>query len=196
LATSKGLSGCSPADVASNGAIRELDFRPNRAARALSPGTSRTVTILTSNTTLYGRAAILHGVEEAARAAGFPVGAGIRALRAVPAGIPVVAALEVTDTQDRKRYPSVTLDDRTAAQNATRDLLDLGHQTVHHVAIPSSTDAGARMQGWRAALKAAGVEPPRSCATSLASAGPASSCSTTPWTQTRRSPPHSPRHES
>ena len=175
-------------------AISQLGFRPNRAARALSLGTSPAVTVITSDTTLYGRASILHGVADAARAVGFSVGvcvldsaepdavhtaierscdptaggviviaydlAGVRALRAIPAGIPVAAALEVNDAQGGTRYPSVTLDDRTAAGSATRYLLDLGHRTVHYVAIPSSTDASARMQGWHAALRAAGAAIP------------------------------------
>jgi DNA-binding LacI/PurR family transcriptional regulator len=175
-------------------AIGELGFRPNRAARALSLGTTRAVTVITSDTTLYGRAMILHGVEEAARSAGFPVGvcvlespepdavakaierscdptaggviviaydlAGIQALRAIPAGIPVAAALEVTDTEDHGRYPSVVLDDRSAARAATRYLLDLGHRTVHYVAIPSSTHTSARTQGWRAALQERAIPVP------------------------------------
>ena len=59
------------------GAIRTLDYRPSRAARDLSRGRTRSVTVMTSNTTLYGRAALLQGVEEAARAAGFHVDIGV-----------------------------------------------------------------------------------------------------------------------
>ncbi len=59
-------------------AIEELDFRPNRAARALAGGPLQSVTVLTSNTTLYGYAAMLQGIEDAARAANF--GVGIRVL--------------------------------------------------------------------------------------------------------------------
>jgi DNA-binding LacI/PurR family transcriptional regulator len=55
-------------------AISDLGFRPNRAARALAGGSAQSVTVLTSNTTLYGYAAVLQGVEEAARAADFGVG--------------------------------------------------------------------------------------------------------------------------
>jgi DNA-binding LacI/PurR family transcriptional regulator len=55
-------------------AITDLGFRPNRAARALAGGPAQSVTVLTSNTTLYGYAAVLEGVEEAARAADFGVG--------------------------------------------------------------------------------------------------------------------------
>jgi len=175
-------------------AISELGFRPNRAARALAASADPSVTVLTSNTTLYGRAALLQGIEEAARAVGMTVGiaviasarpadiqaaidrtcaptaggviviaydlAGVRALRAVPAGIPVAAAVEATNTHDTRRFPTVMFDDRAAAQTATAYLLGLGHRTVHHLAVPSSTSIGARLRGWRAALQAAGAVVP------------------------------------
>jgi DNA-binding LacI/PurR family transcriptional regulator len=175
--------------------IQDMAYRPSVTARALSRGASRTVTVLTSDLTRYGRAALLQGVEEAARAAGFSVEvsvletprphgvarsvervgdprtggiiviaddpAGVRALRAVPAEVRVVAALDETDAQDRRRYPSVVLDDRAAAAAATRHLLSLGHRTVHCVATPSATRTSARVRGWRAALRAAGAEVPR-----------------------------------
>src|SRR6266568_8454800 len=54
--------------------IDQLGFRPNRAARALAGGPIQSVTVLTANTTLYGYAAALRGIEEAARAADFAVG--------------------------------------------------------------------------------------------------------------------------
>lgn len=66
--------------------IRELGFRPNQAARALASGQTRAVTVLTPNTTRYGYAATLQGIEEAARAAGFSV--GIRVLESsAPAAV-------------------------------------------------------------------------------------------------------------
>jgi DNA-binding LacI/PurR family transcriptional regulator len=55
-------------------AIERLGYRPNRAARALGLGRARSVTVITSNTVLYGYAAILQGVEEAARDEGLAVG--------------------------------------------------------------------------------------------------------------------------
>jgi DNA-binding LacI/PurR family transcriptional regulator len=57
--------------------IRVLGFRPNVAARALASGDTRSLTVVTANTTLYGYAATLQGVEEAARAAGFSVGISV-----------------------------------------------------------------------------------------------------------------------
>jgi DNA-binding LacI/PurR family transcriptional regulator len=52
--------------------------------------------------------------------------------------------------------------DATAASAiATQHLLDLGHPTVHHVAGPQRWHAAReRRAGWRAALSAAGVDPP------------------------------------
>ncbi len=55
-------------------AIAELGFRRSVTAHALASGRSRTVTVLTSNTTHYGYAAALQGIEEAARTAAFGVG--------------------------------------------------------------------------------------------------------------------------
>jgi DNA-binding LacI/PurR family transcriptional regulator len=175
-------------------AIAELGFRPNRAARSLAGGPVHAVTVLTSNTTRYGYAAILQGIEEAARAAGFALGirvldepvdpglitdaveravepataliviaydsAGAHALAAVPAGVPVAAAVETPPGAAAEGRPWVWLDDRRAAHEATRYLLGLGHQTVHYVAIPASTDASPRMAGWRSALTSAGAAVP------------------------------------
>ncbi|MDX3384738.1 LacI family DNA-binding transcriptional regulator [Streptomyces niveiscabiei] len=58
-------------------AIGELGFRRNATALALASGRSRSVTVLTANTTHYGYAAILQGIEEAARAASYAVGIGV-----------------------------------------------------------------------------------------------------------------------
>ncbi|MFF9100943.1 LacI family DNA-binding transcriptional regulator [Streptomyces rubrogriseus] len=52
-------------------AIRTLGFRRNAAAFALASGVTKAVTVLTSSTILYGYAATLQGLEEAARTAGY-----------------------------------------------------------------------------------------------------------------------------
>jgi DNA-binding LacI/PurR family transcriptional regulator len=51
-------------------AVEELGFRRSAAAVALAHGRTRALTVLTGNTTLYGYAALLQGIEEASRAAG------------------------------------------------------------------------------------------------------------------------------
>ncbi|MFI6735183.1 LacI family DNA-binding transcriptional regulator [Nonomuraea sp. NPDC050451] len=57
--------------------IAELGYRPNRLARTLAGGPVSWVTVLTSDTALFGAAATLRGMEEAARAAGFSVGISV-----------------------------------------------------------------------------------------------------------------------
>jgi DNA-binding LacI/PurR family transcriptional regulator len=175
-------------------AISDLGFRPNRAARSLAGGRVNAVTVLTSDTTRYGYAASLQGIEEAARAAGFAMGiqvleaggqitdavqratepgtalivmaydrAGTRALAAVPAGVPVAAAVETPSGRQAEGKPWVWLDDRQAARQATQYLLSLGHRTVHYVPIPASTGTSPRLAGWRTGLQQAGApvpEPP------------------------------------
>jgi DNA-binding LacI/PurR family transcriptional regulator len=84
--------------------------------------------------------------------------AGARALRLLPPEFPAVAVVELPDEGGLvPGRPQVWTDDRAAAAEATRYLLDLGHDTVHHVAIPSSTSpVGQRARGWQDALRAAG----------------------------------------
>ncbi|MFC0107761.1 LacI family DNA-binding transcriptional regulator [Kibdelosporangium aridum] len=54
--------------------IGRMGYRPNRAARALGSGRSAAVTVVIANTTLYGYASTLQGIEEAARLRGLAVG--------------------------------------------------------------------------------------------------------------------------
>lgn len=54
-------------------AIRELGYRPNAAARALVSGRQSMIAIVSGNTTRYGYAMTIQGIEEAARAAGYLV---------------------------------------------------------------------------------------------------------------------------
>jgi len=81
-------------------AIDELGFRPNRAARVLRGGPARSVTVLTTNTSLYGYQAALQGIEEAGRAAGFAVG-----VRVVESALP----REVADAVTRAIEPGGSL---------------------------------------------------------------------------------------
>ncbi len=175
-------------------AIDRLGFRPNRAARALAGGPVQSITVLTADTTLYGYAATLRGIEEAARAADFTVGvrvldsadpdhvrsavdrsieaagalvvvafdrAGIDALAFVPPEVPMVAAVENPVGEQGVGRPWVWIDDRQAAMEATNYLLELGHRTVHHVSIPSTSNKAQRLAGWRSALTDAGIRPPK-----------------------------------
>ena len=86
--------------------------------------------------------------------------AGTKALGAIPPGVPVAAAVETPLGRAAAGKPWVWVDDRKAAQQATRYLLSLGHRTVHYVSIPSSTRTSPRLEGWRSALTEAGVPVP------------------------------------
>jgi DNA-binding LacI/PurR family transcriptional regulator len=76
---SPNVSGATRAAVLAT--IAQLGFRPNRAARALAGGPVQSVTVLASNTSRYGFAAALEGIEEATREVGF--GMGFRAVDAL-----------------------------------------------------------------------------------------------------------------
>ena len=51
--------------------MRELDYQPNSAARTLVTRRSNTLGIVTVDSTLFGPASMVYGIEQAARAAGY-----------------------------------------------------------------------------------------------------------------------------
>lgn len=165
--------------------ISALGFRPNRAARALAGGPLQSVTVLATNTSLWGYAAAIQGIEEATRSVGFGMGfrkieeaspknmraaveyavepagaliviafdrAGALALQSVPSDIPTAAIIQAPDEGIVPAHPSVWIDEFSAAREATRHLLGLGHRTVHYLAIPSWSGPTPRERGWLAAL--------------------------------------------
>jgi DNA-binding LacI/PurR family transcriptional regulator len=168
-------------------AMEQLDYRPNSVARALVTGRSRTLGVVTFDTTLYGPASTLAGIERAAHAAGYfvtivslesldrdAVRRAVDRLQAVgvdgvllispmgarldlPAELPLVAVEAGPD----ELIPIAAVDQYQGARLATEHLLDLGHETVHHLAGPRVwTEAQRRVEGWRDALAAAGAAVP------------------------------------
>ncbi|HWI74605.1 MAG TPA: LacI family DNA-binding transcriptional regulator [Baekduia sp.] len=148
-------------------AMRKLDYRPNPVARALVTGRSLTLGVVTFNTTLFGPASTLVGVERAAAAAGYAVSIvslesldreavehAIMRLRVQGVdGVVVIAPQAVTmsalwdlpgalpvvavEAGDQDGVPSVAVAQHQGARLATEHLLALGHKTVHHLAGPS-----------------------------------------------------------
>ncbi len=171
-------------------AIAQLGYRPNAAARTLVTRRTRTLGVVSFDTTLYGPASMLYGIERAAARSYFVsvaslpaldrasvVGAVDRFLDQGVEGIVVIApktSAVAACSRIRSQVPviavgcgthaplaSVAVDNFEGAALATRYLLGLGHQTVHHIAGPASwLDAQERMEGWRRALAEAGTPQP------------------------------------
>ncbi|PZE27986.1 MULTISPECIES: LacI family DNA-binding transcriptional regulator [unclassified Curtobacterium] len=147
-------------------AMEQLQYRPNRAARALVTSRSRTIGVLTSQRSHYGPTLTLQAIEDAAVRRGYfvttaniaaPDDASIRQglghlLDQDVEGIVVIAPqTRVFDViaESGMQTPYVTLrssigedptalwvDQMTGARLATAHLLDLGHQYVRHIAGP------------------------------------------------------------
>jgi DNA-binding LacI/PurR family transcriptional regulator len=148
-------------------AIEELGYRPNRAARALATGRTRTLGVVSMNSTLYGPASMLYGIEEAASQVNYSV--TVASLRSIDRaslrqavdrllgdavdGVVVIAPL-VSAGQELGELPPgvpvvavdgdpgipgtvVRIDQEAGARAATEHLLAAGHRTVWHLAGPS-----------------------------------------------------------
>lgn len=148
-------------------AIRQLDYRPSSTARALATGRSKTLGVVSFDTSLYGPAATLFGIERAAHEAGYAVSvASLRALNrstvlaaiqqlrdAGVDGVAVIAptlagrdaltdlapdfAVVAVEAGPDASIPVASVDQVAGATAATRHLLSLGHKTVWHIAGPA-----------------------------------------------------------
>ena len=147
-------------------AIAQLGYRPNRAARSLVTRESMSLGVITVDTTHYGPASTLFGIEGAARAAGYFV--TLATLRTVNAttmrealdylitaavdGIAVIAPVDaavhaihgltphiplvMVEVSGPEEIPSVMVDQVLGARLAVRHLIDLGHHTILHLSGP------------------------------------------------------------
>lgn len=118
--------------------IQELGFTPSRTAQALAGGPVRSVTVLTVDTALYGCAATLRGIEEAARTAGFTVGISVLEPDAARSAQDIVARLPNPGS-------AVIVIAYEAAGVRALDALDSGRPLVGIVERPE--DAGAIPDG-------------------------------------------------
>jgi DNA-binding LacI/PurR family transcriptional regulator len=147
-------------------AMRELDYRPNSAARTLVTRRSQTLGLVSFETTLVGPASMRYGIEGAARRAGYFVSiASVQSLDTrsvveaisrlreqsvdgiiaiVPqesavealAQVPHDIALVGVGLGEASDVPMVGLDNTGGAMVAVQHLLDLGHERVHHISGP------------------------------------------------------------
>jgi len=171
-------------------AMNELDYRPNSAARALVTGKSGTLGVVSIDTTLYGPASTLYGIEQAARVAGYfvsivslqaltrrSVGDAVERLRSQAVEGIVIIAPHVSAARALRYLPKdmpavaveggtgplpiVAVDQYAGAVRATGHLLSLGHRTVWHIAGPADwLEAQARERGWRETLAESGCVVP------------------------------------
>jgi DNA-binding LacI/PurR family transcriptional regulator len=148
-------------------AMRQLDYRPNSVARALVTGRSKTLGVVSLDTTLYGPASTLFGIEQAAHEAGYfitivstraldrsSVLAAIERLRLQGVdGILVIAPQEAAarallqvppgiplvavEAGPVDAVPVASVDQFAGAAAATQHLLGLGHVNVWHIAGPA-----------------------------------------------------------
>ena len=81
---------------------------------------------------------------------------GVATGKAFRGVVPVVAA---AGAPHEVKTPHAFLDDSEGGRLATEYLLSLGHETVHHVAIPTTREGVGREWGWRQALADAGIVP-------------------------------------
>jgi len=147
-------------------AIRELGYRPNAAARTLVTRRTNTLGVISFNTTLYGPASMLYGIEQAAKQHDYfvtvaalgamdrrSVSEAVERLRDQAVEGIIVIAPQTTAVRVLATMPAdlplvavgcgvhaplsaVAVDNEAGAERATAYLLDLGHRTVHHLAGP------------------------------------------------------------
>ncbi|NED98826.1 LacI family DNA-binding transcriptional regulator [Phytoactinopolyspora halotolerans] len=148
-------------------AIEQLGYRRNRTARALVTRRTNTLGVVAFDTTLYGPASTLFGIEQAAREAGYFVSivslknitrqgidealdylaeqsvdgliviAPQRSAVDALAGRPPKMPAVAVEGGEAGELPVVAVDQVEGAKMATRHLLDQGHRTVWHVAGPA-----------------------------------------------------------
>jgi DNA-binding LacI/PurR family transcriptional regulator len=146
--------------------MRRLDYRPNLAARALVTGRSRTLGVVSFDTTLHGPASTLFAIEQAAHAAGYfitivsllvidrtSVLGAIERLRVqgvdgilvitphegaaeALVNLPTGVPVVAVEAGRPNSVPLVAVDQFSGASSATQLLLDLGHRTAWHIAGP------------------------------------------------------------
>ena len=164
-------------------AIMQLRYSRNSAARALATNRSMNLGVVSHSTPVHGSALVLFGIAEEARRNGYETSlvtipqadsAGIRtaldtlvadAVDGIIVLTPTTAAVEVLrglksevaivrfEQGSPASSTAVSMNDELGAQQATRLLLDLGHETVWHVSGPPGWMASeARRAGWLSEL--------------------------------------------
>lgn len=172
-------------------AMNKLGYRPNYAARALKHGKFNNIGVILFNMTTFGNARILDGIVSAANANDYSITiqtmrngtertitAAIDRIKQQPVDSVIIVLEETTADfagyKPPQELPVVFITEKPADHCPTIDadqygcstavvdyLLSKGHQTVYHIAGPSSSRAAqSRARGWQDALRAEGITPP------------------------------------
>ncbi|MEU1471824.1 LacI family DNA-binding transcriptional regulator [Streptomyces sp. NPDC005761] len=167
-------------------AMKDLGYRPNSAARALKRGEFRTIGVITFTLSTTGNVRTLEAIATSAAQEGYAVtllpvavptqdevrGAfsrlGELAVDAVIVimevhlldearlSLPPHVKVVVADSDAGDRYAVVDTDQAGGTREAVHHLLDLGHETVWHLAGPEESYAAQRRtDAWRTALRRA-----------------------------------------
>ncbi len=150
------------------GAIAELKYRPNQAARQLVTSRSQMIGILIAGTELYGPWAILNAMEREARSEGYSVISisvlpdspeswreGIEQLRNLDIDGVITIALSnqivkeveksltsativIVDTEPSKKFDAVNIENFVGGKIATEHLIQLGHKQIVHITGPTN----------------------------------------------------------
>ena len=146
--------------------MSELQYSPNRAARALVTSRSQTIGVLSSSSTQYGPASSIAAIEAAARERGYwvstanieprdpaSIASGLAHLSAQSVEGLVVIAPQVRVFRALAAHPldipyvtlqsaevapqhAMSVDQMAGARLATRHLIELGHRDIYHLAGP------------------------------------------------------------
>ncbi len=146
--------------------IAEIGYRPNQAARALVTSKSRTIGVLSSQTSHYGPTMSITGIEMAAREAGYrlsitnlsstdytSIKAGLdyllsQSIEALVLIAPQVRVFEVIkelaisvpfvtlQSTNLDEERAMSVDQVAGARMATKHLIDLGHTEIMHISGP------------------------------------------------------------
>src|ERR1700749_4616966 len=114
-------------------AMEELGYRPNSVARALVTGRSKTLGVVSFDTTLYGPASTLFGIERAAHDAGYFI---------IVASLKALARSSVSDAVERLRRQGVDGILVIAPHEEAGDALLHTHADVPLVAVEAGPEQG------------------------------------------------------
>ncbi|MDH6181921.1 DNA-binding LacI/PurR family transcriptional regulator [Microbacteriaceae bacterium SG_E_30_P1] len=170
------------------GIMRELNYRPNSAARALANRRTHRIGVIVDSVVEFGPGSTVRAIEEAAHERGYTVSTiavddrvstsdalgtldaiGVDGLclitprsssvESLRSGALDVPAL-VVGPEPEPDFFTVSVDQRRGARLAVEHLIELGHRDILHLAGPLDwLDARARASEWTRCMTEAGLRP-------------------------------------